>query len=83
MNVIFLNNYFSTRLNPCVGKYGVWFYRGRWPPYQGGPTDLWNQGGSLRSGNIVLEIGENIDTGGPSGCEGHCTSPPAPTWPVK
>jgi hypothetical protein len=83
INVIFLDNYFSTYLNPCVGKYGVWFYRRRWPPYYGGPTDLWNQGGSVRSGNVVLETGENIDTGGPAGCEGHETSQPAARWEIK
>jgi hypothetical protein len=80
VNVKFLNNTYSTYLYPCVGQWGTWFYRGAWPSYYGGPTDLWNQGGSIRSGNIVLETGENIDTGGPSGCEGHNSSP-APIEP--
>ena len=78
-NISFLNNSFSTYLNSCVGSFGVWFYRGAWPPYYGGPDDLWNQGGSLRSGNILLETGQNIDRGGPTGCEGANTSPPAPS----
>ena len=76
--VSFMNNVFSTYLNSCVGEYGVWFYRSAWPPYYGGPTDLWNVGGSLRSGNTVLETGENIDRGGPTGCEGANSSPAAP-----
>ncbi len=79
VKVSFLNNKYSTRLYPCVGTYGVWFYRGSWPPYYGGPTDSWNKGGSLRSGNVVLETGENIDTGGPNGCEGHNTSAAPPS----
>jgi hypothetical protein len=79
INVKFLNNRYSTYLNACVGQYGTWFYRGAWPSYYGGPTDLWNQGGSIRSGNTVLETGENIDTGGPTGCEGHNTSPAPPS----
>jgi hypothetical protein len=86
-NIRFLNNRFSTSQAPhsagdtsaCVGNWGTWFYRGRWPPYYGGPTDLWNQGGSLRSGNVVLETGQNIDRGGPTGCEGANSSPPAPS----
>jgi len=78
VDVKFLNNTFSNHWETCVGLWGTSFYRGAWPPYYGGPTDLWNQGGSLRSGNIVLETGENVDTGGPTGCEGHNTSPPAP-----
>jgi len=84
-NIRYLNNRFSTSQAPhaasntsaCVGAWGTWFYRGGWPPYYGGPTDLWNQGGSVRSGNIVIETGQNIDRGGPSGCEGANTSPAA------
>jgi hypothetical protein len=80
-NIQFLNNKFSTHVGgACVGQWGTWFYRGAWSPYYGGPTDLWNQGGSFRAGNVVLETGENIDTGGPTGCEGHNTSP-APIQP--
>jgi len=79
VDVKFLNNVYSNHYNPCVGQYGTWFYRGAWSPYWGGPTDGWNKGGSLRSGNTVLETGENIDTGGPSGCEGHNTSPAPPS----
>ena len=85
-NIKFLNNKFSTsqfphgasNTKPCVGNWGTWFYRGKWSPYFGGPTDLWNQGGSLRSGNVVIESGQNIDRGGPSGCEGYNSSPAAP-----
>lgn len=76
--VQYLNNSWSNYYDACIGVWGAWFYRGAWPSYYGGPTDLWNQGGSLRSGNVVLETGENIDTGGPSGCEGYNTSPPPP-----
>jgi Ca2+-binding RTX toxin-like protein len=86
-DIRFVNNRFSTSSHPhtgassrCVGRWGTWFYRGGWPSYYGGPTDLWNQNrGSLRSGNVVIETGENIDRGGPSGCEGANTSPAAPT----
>jgi len=78
VDVKFVGNFFSTYLHPCVGEWGTSFYRGNWPSYYGGPTDLWNQGGSLRSGNVVLETGENIDSGGPTGCEGHDTSPSSP-----
>jgi Ca2+-binding RTX toxin-like protein len=81
-DIRFVDNRFSTSSYPhtgassrCVGVWGVWFYRGGWPSYYGGPTDLWNSNGSLRSGNVVLETGENIDRGGPSGCEGANTSP--------
>ena len=76
VDVKYLNNSWSNYYDACVGRWGTWFYRGKWTPYYGGPTDLWNQGGSDRSGNTVLETGENIDTGGPSGCEGHNSSPP-------
>lgn len=80
IDVKYMNNYWSNAYDACVGQSGTWFYRSAWPPYYGGPTDLWNvEGGSLRSGNVVLETGENIDTGGPTGCEGHNTSPPSPS----
>jgi hypothetical protein len=62
-DVVYTNNSFSTYLNPCVGLYGVWFERSAWPPYYGGPTDGWH-----RSGNVVLELGLNVDDGNPPGC---------------
>lgn len=58
-NITFTNNVFSTHLSGCVGGYGTWFYRASWT-YQGGPTDGWH-----RSGNTVLETGENIDASNP------------------
>lgn len=85
VDVKYIGNYWSNYYDACVGQWGTWFYRGAWPAYYGGPTDLWNAaGGSLRSGNVVLETGENIDTGGPTGCEGNNTSPasPAPLPPT-
>jgi hypothetical protein len=59
--VVFKNNSFSTLngANPCVGAYFVWFSRPQYA-YGGGPTDGWH-----RSGNLVLETGENIDQGNP------------------
>ena len=68
------NNKFSTIIEGgCVGSFGVWFYRGPglssanvWPPYYGGPTDGWNQGGSTRTGNVILESGTNVDGGNPT-----------------
>jgi hypothetical protein len=62
-NVTFINNKFSTQYYSCVGNFGIWFYRGGWPPYYGGPTDGWN-----RSGNIILETWVNVDSGNPAGC---------------
>jgi hypothetical protein len=59
-NINFTNNKFSRRAANCVGNFGVWFYRASWLPYYGGPTDGWH-----RSGNVVLETGENIDGGNP------------------
>lgn len=56
----FSGNIFSVAAAGCVGKYGVWFTRPAWPPYDGGPTDGWH-----RHGNIVLETGEHIDAGNP------------------
>jgi hypothetical protein len=85
VDIKFISNSWSNSYDACVGQWGTWFYRGAWPAYYGGPTDLWNvANGSLRSGNVVLETGENIDTGGPTGCEGHNTSPasPAPLPPT-
>lgn len=51
--IYFNNNSFSTHLFGCVGYYGVWYPRGS-------PTDQWN-----RSGNVVLETGENLDNTNP------------------
>jgi hypothetical protein len=59
-DILFDKNSFSTMAGGCVGKYGVWFTRPSWVPYQGGPTDGWH-----RLGNVVLETGENIDNGNP------------------
>lgn len=69
-NISFKDNKFSTILDNCVGGFGVWFYRASWQPYQGGPTDGWNTtpGGSIRSGNRILETGFNLDNGNPAGC---------------
>ena len=52
-NIRFNNNRFSTVHYPCVGNWGVWFTRGA-------PTDGWR-----RSGNTVLETGQNIDAKNP------------------
>jgi len=59
-NITFTDNSFSTYAGGCVGQFGVWFTRPSWTPYAGGPTDGWH-----RSGNTVLETGENIDNGNP------------------
>ncbi len=59
--ISFVNNVFSTHASGCIGQFGVWFER-PWPPYDGGPTDGWR-----RSGNRVLETGENVDNGNPGG----------------
>lgn len=58
-NIRFLNNKFSNRFFPCVGAFGVWFFRSNLL-YKGGPTDGWR-----RTGNTVLETGQNIDSGNP------------------
>ena len=47
--VRFLNNRFSTVVNPRVGIWGVWYPRL--------PADL------VRSGNVIHETGQNIDAG--------------------
>ncbi len=52
-NIRITNNSFSTVHYPCVGRWGVWFTRGA-------PTDGWR-----RSGNVVLETGQNIDRNNP------------------
>jgi hypothetical protein len=58
--ISFTDNRFSARFGGCVGEWGTWFYRAAWMPYQGGPTDGWH-----RSGNVVLETGENVDATNP------------------
>jgi hypothetical protein len=52
-NIVHANNRFSTALYPCAGAYGVWYPRGA-------PTDGWH-----RSGNVILETGEKIDSSNP------------------
>ena len=52
-NIRFNQNKFSTVLFPCAGYWGVWYPRGM-------PTDGWH-----RTGNVVLETGENVDNGNP------------------
>ena len=59
-DIWFDDNSFSTAASGCVGKYGAWFARPGWQPYEGGPTDGWH-----RLGNLVLETGENIDNANP------------------
>jgi Right handed beta helix region len=59
--ITFTGNAFSTFAAGCVGKYGAWFTRPAWDPYEGGPTDGWH-----RVGNRVLETGENIDGHNPT-----------------
>ena len=53
-NVTFTNNTFSTARYGCVGYWGVWFPRGA-------PSDGWK-----RSGNVILETGQRIDSGNPT-----------------
>jgi hypothetical protein len=53
-NIRFTNNVFSTVHFSCVGYWGVWFPRGA-------PSDGWR-----RSGNIVLETGQKIDSQNPT-----------------
>jgi hypothetical protein len=52
-NIVHTNNRFSTALYPCAGRWGVWYPRGA-------PTDGWH-----RSGNVILETGENVDSSNP------------------
>jgi hypothetical protein len=60
-DVRFVDNVFSTHLFACVGYYGVWYPRGA-------PTDAWQ-----RSGNRVLETGQDVDGGNPSAGGRPCT----------
>ena len=66
-DIRFINNVFSTYAAGCVGSFGVWFERPGWSPYDGGPTDGWH-----RHGNRVLETGQNLDQGNPSGTGLSC-----------
>ena len=52
-NITFTNNRFSNSRYACVGSYGVWFTRGA-------PSDGWH-----RSGNVLLETGQNLDNNNP------------------
>jgi hypothetical protein len=52
-NITFTDNRFSNSRYSCVGTYGVWFTRGA-------PTDGWH-----RSGNVLLETGQNLDSNNP------------------
>lgn len=52
-NVSFTNNRFSNSRYACVGNWGVWFTRGA-------PSDGWS-----RSGNTLLETGQNLDSKNP------------------
>jgi hypothetical protein len=52
-NIVHTNNRFSTAIFPCAGYWGVWYPRGA-------PTDGWH-----RSGNMILETGENVDFSNP------------------
>jgi hypothetical protein len=49
-NIVYTDNRFSTALYPCAGSFGVWYPRGA-------PSDGWH-----RSGNNILETGENVDS---------------------
>ncbi len=48
-NITFTDNRFSNSRYACVGNWGVWFTRGA-------PSDGWR-----RSGNVLLETGQNLD----------------------
>jgi hypothetical protein len=52
-DITFTNNVFSTVHFACVGQFGIWYTRGA-------PTDHWN-----RSGNYVLETGQDVDNSNP------------------
>lgn len=52
-NITFTNNRFSNSRYACVGNWGVWFTRGA-------PSDGWH-----RSGNVLLETGQNLDNNNP------------------
>lgn len=52
-NITFTDNRFSNSRYACVGSYGVWYTRGA-------PSDGWR-----RSGNVLLETGQNLDGNNP------------------
>lgn len=52
-NIRFIDNKLSTVHFPCVGGYGVWYTRGA-------PSDGWS-----RTGNVVIETKQNIDSRNP------------------
>jgi Domain of unknown function (DUF4082) len=52
-SITFTNNQFSNSRYACVGNWGVWFTRGA-------PSDGWR-----RSGNVLLETGQNLDNNNP------------------
>lgn len=60
-NIVYTGNKFSNHLFGCVGLYGVWYPRGN-------PTDAWH-----RSGNMVLETGQNVDSANPTYQGASCT----------
>lgn len=66
-DVEFIDNTFSTVVAPCVGSYFIWYSRPQYV-YGGGPTDGWH-----RSGNVVMETGENVDEGNPHVDGNECT----------
>jgi hypothetical protein len=59
-NIVHTDNRFSTAIFPCAGQFGVWYPRGA-------PTDGWH-----RSGNTILETGENVDSSNPHVKGGLC-----------
>ncbi|MEM8924261.1 MAG: hypothetical protein AAGD35_12235 [Actinomycetota bacterium] len=56
-NITFTDNRFSTRADVCVGDWGPW-YHDTGLSYDAGPSDGWK-----RSGNIIIETGQNVDGG--------------------
>jgi len=52
-NITFTDNRFSNSRYACVGNWGVWFTRGA-------PSDGWH-----RTGNVLLETGQNLDSNNP------------------
>jgi cell division septation protein DedD len=51
--ITFTDNRFSNSRYACVGNWGVWFTRGA-------PSDGWH-----RTGNVLLETGQNLDSNNP------------------
>jgi Domain of unknown function (DUF4082) len=52
-NITFTDNRFSNSRYACVGNWGVWYTRGA-------PSDGWH-----RTGNVLLETGQNLDSNNP------------------